>query len=223
MIPILNIRLVPLLVRWHLYIEMAPWYHWIAIAYWYQLSLWDKADVKSWLQGSDTSWMPPINVVFFLCRASLTNTQLGNNAQLVKNSQQEAPLQSYKNIAEDKHNWTITKYNRLNSMHIFFIFYFILSFFMYCSISVYRKVLVFAHTSRLYQRLGFFWAFLLGNINTAPAHCQPDEPWLLCYDYKCRQQGLYSHIDGWVQDCSISSMLAMEILQSCIKPSIWLL
>ena len=27
------------------------------------------------------------------------------------------------------------------------------------------------------------------------------------------------HIDGLVQDCSISSALAMEILQSCTKPS----
>ena len=30
-----------------------------------------------------------------------------------------------------------------------------------------------------------------------------------------------SHFDGLVQDCSISSALAMEILQSCTKPSIW--
>ena len=30
------------------------------------------------------------------------------------------------------------------------------------------------------------------------------------------------YIDGLVQDCSISSALALEILQSCIKPSIWL-
>ena len=29
------------------------------------------------------------------------------------------------------------------------------------------------------------------------------------------------YIDGLVQDCSISSTLAMEILQSCAKPSIW--
>ena len=29
------------------------------------------------------------------------------------------------------------------------------------------------------------------------------------------------HIDGLVQDCSISSALALEILQSCSKPSIW--
>ena len=27
------------------------------------------------------------------------------------------------------------------------------------------------------------------------------------------------HIDGWVQDCSNSSALAMELLQSCTKPS----
>ena len=29
------------------------------------------------------------------------------------------------------------------------------------------------------------------------------------------------HIDGFLQDCSISSALAMEILQSCVKPWIW--
>ena len=29
------------------------------------------------------------------------------------------------------------------------------------------------------------------------------------------------HIDGLVQDCSNSSTLAMELLQSCSKPSIW--
>ena len=28
-------------------------------------------------------------------------------------------------------------------------------------------------------------------------------------------------IDGLVQDCSTSSALAMELLQSCAKPSIW--
>ena len=28
------------------------------------------------------------------------------------------------------------------------------------------------------------------------------------------------HIDGLVQNCNISSVLAMEILQSCTKPSI---
>ena len=31
---------------------------------------------------------------------------------------------------------------------------------------------------------------------------------------------LYNHIDGTVQDCSISIANAMEILQSCTKPSI---
>ena len=30
-----------------------------------------------------------------------------------------------------------------------------------------------------------------------------------------------SYIDGLVQDCSIFSALAMEILQSCTKPSIY--
>ena len=43
------------------------WYHWVAIAYLYQPST-DSADVKSRLQRSDTSSIPPINVVFFLCR-----------------------------------------------------------------------------------------------------------------------------------------------------------
>ena len=33
--------------------------------------------------------------------------------------------------------------------------------------------------------------------------------------------GTSTNIDGLVQDCSISSALAMEILQSCAKPWIW--
>ena len=32
---------------------------------------------------------------------------------------------------------------------------------------------------------------------------------------------IYIYIDGLVQDCNISSVLAMEILQSCTKPSIY--
>ena len=44
------------------------WYHWVAIAYLYQPTPTDSADVKSRLQRSDTSSIPPINVVFFLCR-----------------------------------------------------------------------------------------------------------------------------------------------------------
>ena len=31
----------------------------------------------------------------------------------------------------------------------------------------------------------------------------------------------YDHINGSVQDCSNSSVLAMALLQSCTKPSIW--
>ena len=31
---------------------------------------------------------------------------------------------------------------------------------------------------------------------------------------------MQAHINGLVQDCSISSALAVEILQSCTKPSI---
>ena len=30
----------------------------------------------------------------------------------------------------------------------------------------------------------------------------------------------YAYFDGLVQDCKISSALAMELLQSCTKPSI---
>ena len=38
---------------------------------------------------------------------------------------------------------------------------------------------------------------------------------------KVVQQGLIGeHFDGLVQDCSISIANALEILQSCIKPSI---
>ena len=32
--------------------------------------------------------------------------------------------------------------------------------------------------------------------------------------------GIYD-LDGWVQDCSISSVLALEILQPCPKPSLY--
>ena len=31
---------------------------------------------------------------------------------------------------------------------------------------------------------------------------------------------MYHHIDGLVQDCSKSSVLAMDLLQSCTKPLI---
>ena len=31
----------------------------------------------------------------------------------------------------------------------------------------------------------------------------------------------YNDIDGLAQDCSNSSALAMELMQSCAKPSIW--
>ena len=48
----------------------------------------DSADVKSRLQRSDTSSMPPINVVFFLCRESLINTHLGNDPELIVNTHQ---------------------------------------------------------------------------------------------------------------------------------------
>ena len=42
--------------------------------------------------------------------------------------------------------------------------------------------------------------------------------WLL-YEFLCIHQ-MHLHVNGLVQDCGISSSLAMEILQSCTKPSI---
>ena len=33
---------------------------------------------------------------------------------------------------------------------------------------------------------------------------------------------IFSHFNGSVQDCSISSVLAMGILQACTEPLIWL-
>ena len=33
---------------------------------------------------------------------------------------------------------------------------------------------------------------------------------------------MYAYIDGLVSDCSNSSALAMELLQSCTKPSIYI-
>ena len=41
---------------------------------------------------------------------------------------------------------------------------------------------------------------------------------MLCWRYMIF---FYIHITGLVQDCSNSSALAMELLQSCTKPSIW--
>ena len=35
-------------------------------------------------------------------------------------------------------------------------------------------------------------------------------------------QFTHAYINGLVQDCSISSALAMELLQSCTKPSIYI-
>ena len=40
---------------------------------------------------------------------------------------------------------------------------------------------------------------------------------VICLNILCNE-----YIDGLVQDCSISSALAMEILQSCTKPLIWI-
>ena len=51
------------------------------------------------------------------------------------------------------------------------------------------------------------------------------QPWSAGLQYIYRIlicSSLWLHIDGFVQDCSISSALAMEILQTCTKPSIYL-
>ena len=42
-----------------------------------------------------------------------------------------------------------------------------------------------------------------------------------CYVGLCYNEIQLDHIDGLVQRCRISNVLAMEILQSCTKPSIW--
>ena len=42
--------------------------------------------------------------------------------------------------------------------------------------------------------------------------------WLKAYN----KENIKIHIDGFAQDCSNSSGLAMELLQSCAKPSPWL-
>ena len=44
---------------------------------------------------------------------------------------------------------------------------------------------------------------------------------IVIYGMQCENQYMYTHIDGLVQDCSNSSALAMELLQSCTKPSIY--
>ena len=52
--------------------------------------------------------------------------------------------------------------------------------------------------------------------------------WIIRFFFRNSKSALYPacvlsmlHSDGSVQDCSISSALAMEILQSCSEPSIW--
>ena len=51
--------------------------------------------------------------------------------------------------------------------------------------------------------------------------CCELEVWSMCYVGNFIAVTEPDHIDGLVQDCSISSVLAMEILQSCTKPSIY--
>ena len=41
------------------------------------------------------------------------------------------------------------------------------------------------------------------------------------FNIRCVSHKEITHIDGLVEDCSISSALAVEILQSCTKPSIY--
>ena len=54
------------------------WYCWVGIAHLYKPSAKDRADAKSLLQWSGTSFMPLIIKVSFLCRESLTNTHVCN-------------------------------------------------------------------------------------------------------------------------------------------------
>ena len=49
------------------------------------------------------------------------------------------------------------------------------------------------------------------------AHCQ--SAWQAAVNQSMMLLSL--HVDGLVQDCSNSSALAMELLQSCSKPSMW--
>ena len=37
----------------------------------------------------------------------------------------------------------------------------------------------------------------------------------------CNSLNFHAHVDGLVQDCGNSSALAMELLQSCTKPSMY--
>ena len=60
------------------------WNHCVAIAYLYQPSPMDSDGVNSRSQRSDTSSMPTIHVVFFLCHESLVKTHLDNNIQITK-------------------------------------------------------------------------------------------------------------------------------------------
>ena len=43
-----------------------------------------------------------------------------------------------------------------------------------------------------------------------------------CYECSRYPMGYFYHVDGLVQDCSNSSALAVELLQSCTKPSMYL-
>ena len=88
---------------------------------------------------------------------------------------------------------------------------------------------------------GLLWGFIIRNIHAAslswiwwlhcffPLFCE-------CRDWKRLKKkamkashsnlttpcnSTHAHIDGLVQDCSSSSAVAMELLQSCIKPSIY--
>ena len=46
---------------------------------------------------------------------------------------------------------------------------------------------------------------------------------LLTATYPLESSPLEIYINGLVQDCSMSVALAMEILQSCTKPLIWII
>ena len=84
------------------------------------------------------------------------------------------------------------------------------------------------HPTTFHSRL--YWTYCLKDNSSIILcdHCTPMGLVLaLCVlnimrpEYYCVYYSVSSLIDGLVQDCSISSALAIQILQSCLKPLIW--
>ena len=68
--------------------------------------------------------------------------------------------------------------------------------------------------------VGFvFQISLHSSTNLTPMYLNIIKTWFTL-SQTCKAMAKVEHIDGLVQNCSISSVLAMEILQSCTKPSI---